>query len=150
MTPEAYVDTYKTYKEGTKRITTWLVTTAKRCGSADLDCLDSARKGFAEEEFKMAPIQAAKREVPPTRFVGLAQAIKASTDPKINLPSRIAALIKYVIELRKEANDFFAKFGKASLKVEGEDRDFISVHEEVLAVLQPASDGDVSIVCNGV
>ena len=153
MAPQPYVDTYKTYEEGTKGITTWLVENVRRCG-ADLSFLDSvvsttANSGDAakSKKGKTAPAKSIKYQVPLKQFTTVAKRIASSTDPKIELPRSISRLFQSVVILRKQVSDFFTKItkSKSSAAAQAADaghRHFISVLEDVLNILRPAKPTD--------
>ena len=74
MAQRSYMSTYRTYKAGTKRLTTWLVQAAKLCG------VDST--SFATDKY----------QIPLVKFVDLAKIITESKDPKIKVPHEIVII----------------------------------------------------------
>lgn len=68
MIQGSYLSTSRTYKDGTKRLATWLVQAAKLC---DVDLTTSATD---------------KYQVPLGKFTELAKIITESKDPKIKVP----------------------------------------------------------------
>ena len=143
MAPQAYMDTYQIYKQGTKRITTWLVQTAKRCG-ADVSFLDNAMSTgtrTAKPNPKTTEQATTTYEVPLREFTRLASDIATSTSPKVSLPKSIATLIRSVISLRQQANDVFKTLSSGAKDRQADDRHrhFISVLEEVLDILEAAA-----------
>ena len=123
MAQGSHMSTYRTYKAGTKRLTTWLVQAAKLCG------VDST--SFAT----------AKYEIPLGKFVELAKAITESKDPKIKVPHEIIIIARTVIALRKETGAILAKLTGSSTKhaSQASHRHFITVLETVLRILAPPS-----------
>jgi hypothetical protein len=85
MAQGSHLNTYQTYKAGTKRLATWLVQSAKRCGVAATPSKDN------------------KYQIPLGQFPHLAQTITESTKPKITVPREIVTTIQTVIALRIEA-----------------------------------------------
>jgi hypothetical protein len=71
MAQGSYMNTYRSYKAGTKRLTTWLVQAAKLCG------VDST--SFATDKYRIHL----------GKFVELAKTITESKKPKIKLPHEI-------------------------------------------------------------
>lgn len=122
--PSGYLDTYKSYKAGTTKVTTWLVDNAKRCGAAP-----------------------SKHPIPVNEFPKLARSIAASTSPIIRIPNHVVTLIKSVINLRKQFTYLFTKFSKRKDAAARAARDghqhFISVLEDVLSILRPSDLDDV-------
>lgn len=145
MAPRACTDTNRAYKEGTTRITTWLIQAAERCG-ADLSFLEKVessspdQSGSSESSSKTTKQLATKHKVPLREFKGLASDIASSTSPTIRLPRSVTTLIRSVITLRKQANEIFAKLSLRNEDTAADDghRFFVSVLEEVLRILQSA------------
>jgi hypothetical protein len=81
MARDSYTSAYDKYKAGTKRVTTYLVNTAHRCG------VDVVPPG--------------KHQVRTSDYVRLATAIVDFT-PQIKVPSHIVTLLNSVIILRKD------------------------------------------------
>lgn len=117
------MSTYRTYKAGTKRLTTWLVQAAKLCG---VDLTASATD---------------KYQIPLGKFVDLAKTITESENPRIKVPQEIVIIVKTVIALRKEASAIYAKLTGKSTKhaSQATHRHFISILEQVLDILAPSS-----------
>ncbi|WPG97910.1 Hypothetical protein R9X50_00069300 [Acrodontium crateriforme] len=134
MAPSAagpYINTYKVYKEGTARLTTWLVSTARKVG-VDVDSY-----------LTIGPNGKRQSTIPIKAFRQLATAIAASESPKIELPASMATLIRSVIGLRQRANSFFVKVSQgASSVVDDGHRHFIGVLKEVLSILSPQATND--------
>jgi len=73
MAQGSYLNTYQTYKAGTKRLTTWLVQSAKLCG---VTVIPSTRD---------------KYQIPLGQFLHLARTITESKRPNIIVPREIVA-----------------------------------------------------------
>jgi hypothetical protein len=84
MAQGSYMNTYRTYKAGTRRLATWLVQAAKLCG------VDST--SFATDKYEISLV----------KFIQLANTITESKDPKIKVPHEIVIIVRTVIALRKE------------------------------------------------
>jgi hypothetical protein len=119
MAQGSYLNTHLTYKTGTKRLTTWLVQTAKLCGVAITSSTTD------------------KHQIPLGKFVQLAQAITESKNPKIAVPHEILRTLKTVIALRTEAGATLANLtgGSSNDACSASHRHFISILEQVLEVL---------------
>ncbi|EME82467.1 uncharacterized protein MYCFIDRAFT_88405 [Pseudocercospora fijiensis CIRAD86] len=132
----AHNNTYKSYKAGTTKVTTWLVDNALRC-KAEVD-LPSTSPPAAAKAGKPKYIIAVNQYKP------MAEAISASTDPKIRVPRAILSLLRDVITLRKRAAQFFKKITATrrrpadEIKNEGHQH-FISILEDVLRTLSPGN-----------
>ncbi|PPJ52777.1 hypothetical protein CBER1_11191 [Cercospora berteroae] len=136
VAPTAGRNTYQLYKEGTTKLTTWLVDNARRC-NADVQTNAAPNTESSEASSR------SKYTVPTTHFVALAKTIVSSEDPIIRIPQNILALIRYTISLRKHAAKFFS--GLASgvetdecLRSNAGHRHFIEVLEQVLNILDPS------------
>jgi len=123
MAQGSYLSTYRTYKAGTKRLTTWLVQAAKLCG------------------VDITPSTTDKYQIPIAKFVDLAQTITLSKDPKIEVPQEIVTIIRTVIALRTEAGVVLAKLTGKSINhsSNASHRYFISILDQVLGILAPHS-----------
>ena len=140
MTPEAYQNTYKTYKQGTKRITTGLVGQARNCG-ADLSFLDSDNANTKPARLDNTKRAGKKHEVPLHQFTDLARTISES-EPKVKIPRSIVRLLRSVISLRQQANSFFEKLTgtktSGTLKAAKDGHEyFVTVLQQVLQILSP-------------
>ncbi|KXT09032.1 hypothetical protein AC579_2546 [Pseudocercospora musae] len=140
MAKDTYLSTYKTYKAGTNKLISWLVTHARQAG-AELSFLadnTSSRSGS-----KGSTISPAKYQVPVKELSGLAKAIADAT-PKIAVPSSILTLARSVVSLRKQATAFLARLSKSKqARAKAPDaghRHFINVLEQVISILQPESE----------
>jgi hypothetical protein len=133
MAQGSYMSTYRTYKAGTKRLTTWLAQAAKLCG------VDSTS------------LATNKYQIPLARFVEPAKTITESKNPKIKVPHEIIVIVRTVITLRKETGAILAKLTGTSTKhaLQTLHRYFITVLETVLKILEPPSssstDGDQAV-----
>lgn len=137
MAPNAGWNTYRLYKEGTTKLTTWLVDNALRC-RADV------QTNAARHTDDSAASSKSKYTVPLTQFVAMANVIVNSTEPRIRIPQNILTLVKYIISLRKHAANFFAKMASnaATAKVFESNiahRHFIMILEQVLDILDPSN-----------
>jgi hypothetical protein len=123
MAPGSHLNTYQTYKPGTKRLTTWLVQAAKICGVA------------------IAPSTTSGYQITLGEFLHLAQTIIESKKTKIKVPREIVTTIKTVIALRTEAGVILSKMtGRPSNEAsDASHLHFVSVLEQVLEVLAPQS-----------
>lgn len=138
MAPSPFLNTYKTYKEGTNRITTWLVETARRCG-LDINSHLADPNTFQSATSKLSR----SHQIPLKSYTAFAQAIADSTDPKIKLPKSIELVLENVIRLRKQANHFFSRISKgADSRADTGHRHFVDVLEDVLTILK----GELEIV----
>ena len=123
MAQRSHLNTYQTYKAGTKQLTTWLVQAAKRCGVT------------------ITPSTTNKYQISLGQFLHLAQAISESKKPRITVPRGIVSTIKTVIALRTEANVDLANLpGRSSNEVsDASNLHFVSIFEQVLEILAPQS-----------
>jgi hypothetical protein len=123
MAQGSYLSTYRTYKAGTKRLTTWLVQAAELCG---VDITASTTDGY---------------QIPLKQCLQLAQTITESTKPKITVPREIVTIIKTVIALRTDAGLIYARLTDKSINdvSNASHQYFISILEKVLKVLAPPS-----------
>ncbi|CAK1366228.1 unnamed protein product [Cercospora beticola] len=143
MAPNAGWNTYRLYKEGTTKLTTWLVDNALRC-KADVQTSASRNTNNGEASSK------SKYTVPLTQFVRMAKTIAHSTDPRIRISQNILALIKYTISMRKHAATFFSKMAFNAgndelLKSNASHQYFIEILEQVLNILDPSNQKDKDI-----
>lgn len=130
MAPNVGRDTYKAYKDGTTKLTSWLVKNALRCK------VDIKMKASATSKSK-------KYAVPLSQFKEMAAAIAQSTNPVIRITPSILSVVRCTIALRKRAASFFAKISPSKRTATSQDsnsghRYFIKTLEEVLAILDPA------------
>ncbi|GIZ47422.1 hypothetical protein CKM354_001051300 [Cercospora kikuchii] len=137
MAPNAGWNTYRLYKEGTTKLTTWLVDNALRCRA-------EVQTNAARHTDDSAASSKSKYTVPLTQFVAMANAIVNSAEPRIRIPQNILTLVKYIISLRKHAANFFTKMASntATAKVFESNiahRHFIMILEQVLNILDPSS-----------
>ena len=122
MAQGSYSSTYRTYKAGTKRLTTWLVRAAELCG------------------VNIAVSTSDKHLIPLSKFVYLAQTITESKKTKIAVPRGIVKILKTVIALRTDAGVIYARLtGKSIDASKASHRHFITILEQVLKVLSPPS-----------
>jgi len=130
MLPPILHSRYKTYKEDTKAIATWLAVNAKRCGYADdlLDRLGAANsakatqapprlKGKARKKAQNAVTEASSTNsasnvassepesptyiIKVKEFVSLAEYIVACTKPLVQVPTSLVKVLDRAILLRK-------------------------------------------------
>lgn len=163
MLPPNLHSSYKTYKEDTKAIATWLAVNAKRCGYSDdlLDRLGAANsakatqaaprlKGKARKKAQntikeasstgSAPIVVPSKSKTPTyiikikEFVSLAEYIVACTKPLIQVPTTLVRVLDRAILLRK---NFGAETG-SNISDEGHAY-FRGILEKTREVLKPRS-----------
>ena len=164
MLPPILHSSYKTYKEDTKAIATWLAVNAKRCGYSDdlLDCLGAANsakatqapprlKGKARKKAQnaikeasstsSAPIAVSSKSETPTyiikvkEFVSLAEYIVACTKPLIQVPTSLVKALDRAILLRK---NFGSETGASNISDEGHAY-FRGILEKTREVLKPRS-----------
>jgi hypothetical protein len=120
MAQGSHLNTYQTYKAGTKRLTTWLVQATKLCGVT------------------VTPSTSDKYQISLGQFLHLARKITESKKPNITVPREIVATIKNFIALRTEAGVDLSNLtsneaSKASHLY------FVSILEQVLELLAPQS-----------
>ncbi|KAM3417680.1 hypothetical protein BST61_g5916 [Cercospora zeina] len=137
MAPDAGWNTYRLYKEGTTKLTTWLVDNALRC-RADVQT-NAARNADSSEGSSKS-----KYTVPLSQFVSMAKTIVDSIDPRVRVSQNILALIKYTISLRKHAANFFSKMASANgtgelLQSNVGHQHFIEILEQVSNILDPSN-----------
>jgi hypothetical protein len=123
MAKGSHLNTYQIYKAGTKRLTTWLVQSAKLCGVT------------------VVPSTSDKYQIPLGQFLHLARTITESKRPNITVPREILATIKTVIALRIEAGVDLANLtgGSSNEASDASHSYFVSILEQVLEVLSPQS-----------
>ncbi|KAF7186234.1 hypothetical protein HII31_12476, partial [Pseudocercospora fuligena] len=128
-----------TYKAGTNKLISWLVTNARRAG-ADLSFL--VDKQILTGNTKSLT----KYQVPVKELSGLAKAI-ANASPKIAVPSSILTLARSVVNLRKQATAFLARLTKSKqARANAPDaghRHFIKVLEQIIVILQSESEDSI-------
>lgn len=144
MTPDTYLNTYRTYKAGTNKITTWLAQAAQRCG-VEVNATLSTPEGTNAPTKKGKKASATQKYAIPLKdFVSIAKAIAFSTKPTIRMPNSVVSLIRSVIGLRRQATEFFARMSKSrsSATVQAATaghRHFITVLEAVLTIFDSSS-----------
>lgn len=121
MAQRTYLSTYRAYRLGTKRLTTWLAQAAQRCG-IDVKTLATDR-----------------HQIPLEKLVELTRSITQSKGPKIRVPQEVVAIIKAVIALCKEVGATLAKLtGKSEEDVsQATHQHFVSMFERLLELLEP-------------
>ncbi|KAL8668933.1 MAG: hypothetical protein Q9168_006459 [Polycauliona sp. 1 TL-2023] len=163
MLPLALQSSYKTYKEDTNAIATWLATKARQCGySADLwNCDESSKsskavqapkrlKGKARKNAQEASkaAAAANPAVPVTvepityvikvkEFISLAEYIVGSSEASVKLPLGLLRVLDRAINLRKQ-------FGFAAGELANSDEGhayFLGILEQTREILKPTVDG---------
>lgn len=163
MLPSVLQSSYKTYKEDTNTIATWLATKAKQCGySADLldrDGLSNSSKatqapkrlkGKARKKAQDASkgttssseASAKADDVePPTymikvkEFISLADYIVGSSKPLVKVPAALIKVLDRAIKLRKECGSAVGGSGKSD---EGHAH-FLGILEKTRELLKPRS-----------
>ena len=164
MLPSVLQSSYKTYKEDTNTIATWLATKAKQCGySADLLDRDGSSnsskatqapkrlKGKARKKAQDASkgttssseASAAKagNVEPPTyvikvkEFISLADYIVGSSKPLVKVPAALIKVLDRAIKLRKEFGGAAGQSGKSD---EGHAH-FLGILEKTRELLKPRS-----------
>lgn len=162
MLPPVLQSSYKTYKEDTNTIATWLVTKAKQCGySADLldrnGSSDPAKATQAPQRLKgkarKKAQEASKGTTPATpeasnkagdvehptylikvkEFIGLAEYIVASSKPLVKVPIGLVKVLDRAIKLRKESSSATGEAGKPD---EGHAH-FLGILEKTRELLKP-------------
>lgn len=164
MLPQILHSSYKTYKEDTKAIATWLAVNAKKCGYSDdlLDRLGAANsakvaqapprlKGKARKKAQNAVNEASSTNSAPTavpsgsetptyiikvkEFVSLAEYIVACTKPLVQVPTSLVNALDRAILLRK---NFGSETGASNVSDEGHAY-FRGILEKTREVLKPRS-----------
>ncbi|KAK5128715.1 hypothetical protein LTR85_000048 [Meristemomyces frigidus] len=133
MAENLVTDRYRRYKAGTKKVVEWLTSTAKRCEpiSSLLSCAslsDNAMSESTQEELRVRDL------------LRLAEAIAASTAPKIDIPLVIIVVTEDVIDGRQACADWYSATKSGSNGVIGKQnhghRNFIDVLKRILEVLK--------------
>lgn len=163
MLPSVLQSSYKTYKEDTNTIATWLATKAKQCGySADLldrdGLLNSSKatqapkrlKGKARKKAQDASkgkqssseTSAKASDVePPTytikvkEFISLADFIVGFAKPLVEVPTALIKVLDRAIKLRKEFGSAVGESGKS----DGGHAHFLGILEKTRELLKPRS-----------
>lgn len=117
MSQNTFSSTYSTYKQGTKRLTTWLVNAARRCG-----IVVTPSEGY---------------EIPLGKFADLAKSVTVASNPKVDVPKEILDVLTEVIALRKETGKMLADVADSATYTESQvtHQYFISILEQVLEIL---------------
>jgi hypothetical protein len=129
-------DTYKRYKTGQNKFTTWLKQTAEKCGysyASDREFKNGSGNRSSKSQSK------ARKDVPSgtvvrmAEFAGLAKAIVARTE---NIPGSIIQMLKDVIVQRKKASDHYKiRSGYEPKKDDGHEH-IIQVLEDVMKIFE--------------
>ena len=149
MDADLWFNTYKRYKSGTTKFTTWLIEAVQNCGQslADITSVsapstapfpkDAKRKAGKAAENASTQTKQSKYLVPIRDFTKLAEVIVKSTKQRIQVPSSILALLDDVISLRKEYSHWVV--GQAAAKSQAEYESqlyFVSVLQQVKGILR--------------
>ena len=154
MTSEIGFNSYKRYKAGTTKFTTWLVGAVQTCGGSvnDISSLATAPTETSSKNSKKskranktgggrATVDDSKYTIQVKEFTRLAKVVMYSST-NIKVPAAILGLLDDIIGLRKEVSRWL---GRSSCKHGCHDHDdghayFISVLEQVRKILRPKPD----------
>ena len=148
MDADLWFNTYKRYKSGTTKFTTWLIEAVQNCGQslAGITSVsapstapfrkNAKKKAGKATEDALTQTNQSKYLIPIRDFTKLAEVIVKSTKQSIQVPSSILALLDDVISLRKEYSRWV---GQAAAKSQAQYEShlyFVSVLQEVKGILR--------------
>ncbi|KAL8685162.1 MAG: hypothetical protein Q9218_007938, partial [Villophora microphyllina] len=167
MLPDFLQSTFRTYKEDTNAVASWLAVKAKQCGySADLLTKSDAQsakpkrlKGKARIEAKRKEVREGKTSSVPNTptgplhvigikdFTSLAQYIAAFTKPVVQVPGPLVKSLNRAIDLRKLHNDWSRgdeSAGKVAQKAQSDEKHsyFLGILEQTRDILRPRMPSD--------
>lgn len=146
MDADLWFNTYKRYKSGTTKFTTWLIEAVQKCGHnlADITNVSApsptpSSKGAKKKTGKAAvdKTQDCKYLIAIRDFTKLAEVIVKSTKHKIQVPSSILALLDDVISLRKEYSRWVGQAADEGSRAQIESHlYFVNVLQQVKGILR--------------
>ncbi len=140
-------NSYKRYKTGTQKFTSWLVEAVRRCGENIVDVPNSTsksrkKKGAESSAKGSLPAGESKYTIPIRDFTKLAEIVVNSKNPRILVPSNILGLLAEVISLRKEFSAWMSHVASHDhLRAQNDShRHFIKILNQVKTILHQKED----------
>ena len=144
MDADLWFSTYKRYKSGTTKFTTWLIEAVQKCerSLADITQVSASLPApFSEKAKKKAGKAAANASTQTNQskyrdFTKLAQVVVNSTKQKVQVPPSNLALLDDVISLRKDYSHWVGQAAGGSQAQYETHLYFVSVLQQVKGILQ--------------